>query len=94
MSRRIGGGYQPTDAGPIPEPPRSGSNVTLDKPSKLRKVKTIRTRLDDYELFDETVNFALAEGWYLVKRYTLPSYVESKYNMLVAELQRYDDYDE
>ena len=64
------------------------------KPTKLRKIRTIRARLDDYVLFDKTVNLALADGWYLVKRYTLPSYVENKYIMLVAELQRYDDYDE
>ena len=64
------------------------------KPSKLRKVKTIRYKIDYAEDFDEKVNEALAEGWYLVKRYTLPSYNDSTATMLVAELQRYDDYDE
>lgn len=64
------------------------------KPTKLRKVKTIRKQLDYAESFDEAVNAALADGWYLVKRYTLPSYAENTYIMLVAELQRYDEYDE
>ena len=64
------------------------------KPSKLRKVKTLRARLDYAEKFDEDVNEALAEGWYLVKRYTIPAYTDDTYIMLVAELQRYDDYDD
>ena len=65
-----------------------------NKPSKLRKVKTIYERADDYELFDKRVNDALADGWYLVKRYTVPGQSTQHYNRLVAELQRYDDYDE
>lgn len=64
------------------------------KPSKLRKIKTIRWSIPYAEKFDEDVNEALAEGWYLVKRYTLPAYTEDEYITLVAELQRYDDYDE
>ena len=74
-----------------------------NKPTKLRKVKTIAVGLDtrtdhlaamDCEDFDKQVNEALADGWYMVRRYTLPSYTEDKYITLVAELQRYDDYDE
>ena len=70
------------------------------KPTKLRKVKTIAQKLRTTEsagyckLFDEEVNKALADGWYLVKRYTLNPISENKYILLVAELQRYDDYDE
>ena len=94
MSRRIGGGYQPTAAGPIPEPPRSGSNVTLDKPVKLRKVKTICVAVQYPEAFDEEVNKALAEGWYLVKRYTIAPAGGGRVSSFIAELQRYDDYDE
>ena len=63
------------------------------KPSKLRKVKTVCVAVQYPEAFDEEVNEALAEGWYLVKRYTLPSYNDSTATMLIAELQRYDDYD-
>ena len=63
------------------------------KPTKLRKVKTITYRLDYDTFFDKEVNKALAEGWYLVRRYTLPAQTENMYSMLVAELQRYD-YDE
>ena len=99
MSRRTIGGYQPTDAGPIPEPPRSGS-IALSKPTKLRRVKTIAHKLttgapmSNCDFFDAEVNAALADGWYLVKRYTLPGQTEAHYSLLVAELQRYDDYDE
>lgn len=56
---------------------------------KHKQIKTIRARLDNAGLFDEAVNDALADGWYLVKRYTLPNYAENTYTMLVAELQRY-----
>lgn len=63
------------------------------KPSKLRKIKTIRYRLDRFDAFDEDVNDALEDGWYLVKRYTLPSYHTGTATMLIAELQRFDDYD-
>lgn len=82
-----------------------------NKPTKLRKVKTIahpiRSDLicgehftlepnaeQDCEAFDNKINKALAEGWYLVKRYTLPSYYKGTENLLVAELQRWDEYDE
>lgn len=65
-----------------------------NKSKKLRKVKTITDRLDYAAFFDKEVNKALAEGWYLVRRYTLPAQTEDMYSMLVAELQRYDDYDE
>ena len=67
------------------------------KPTKLRKVKTIiqLVRLPlDCDTFDDKVNEALAEGWYLVRRYTLPSYNDKMNPVLMAELQRYDDYDE
>lgn len=65
-----------------------------NKPTKLRKVKTIRKTIDWAESFDKEVNNALADGWYLVKRCTVPSYHDCVHIMLVAELQRYDDYDE
>ena len=64
------------------------------KPTKLRKIKTIRCKIDFAADFDEEVNEALADGWYLVRRYTLPSYHESAVPVFIAELQRYDDYDE
>lgn len=64
------------------------------KPTKLRKVKTITYRLDYATFFDKEVNKALAEGWYLVRRYTLPAQTENVYIMLVAELQRWDEHDE
>ena len=64
------------------------------KPTKLRKIKTIRTAINYANDFDEEVNRALAEGWYLVRRYTLPSYNSSTATLLVAELQRWDEHDE
>ena len=64
------------------------------KPTKLRKVKTITRPRSCARTFDEEVNEALAEGWYLVRRYTLPSYHGDTPTVLVAELQRYDEYDE
>ena len=64
------------------------------KPSKVRKIKTIRARLSNVETFDEEVNEAIAAGWYLVKRYTIPRYNEEANTLLIAELQRFDDYDE
>ena len=64
------------------------------KPSKLRKIKTVRWHVGHAAAFDDEVNKALADGWYLVKRYTLPSYHAGEETRLIAELQRYDDYDE
>lgn len=64
------------------------------KPTKHRRVKTVCERANDLELFDKRVNKALAEGWYLVRRYTLPSYHDGAHTMLVAELQRWDEHDE
>lgn len=64
------------------------------KPNKLRKIKTIRWTTDRSVGFDREVNEALAEGWYLVKRYTLPGYHEGEDALFIAELQRFDDYDE
>lgn len=58
---------------------------------KTLQIMTIRRQLDYAEYFDEDVNKALADGWRLVKRYTLPSYAENKHIMLIAELQRYDN---
>ena len=63
--------------------------METEKTKKIKQVKTIRDRLDYAEAFDAEVNQALAGGWYLVKRYTIPAYSEAKHNMLVAELQRY-----
>ena len=63
------------------------------KPTKLRKIKTVCLRIEASEYFDKEVNEALADGWYLVKRYTVPGYNATEYTMLIAELQRYDDYD-
>ena len=60
------------------------------EPRKLRKIKTLRYQLDYAEEFDKIVNEALADGWYLVRRYTLPSYHNGTNIMLIAELQRYD----
>ena len=64
---------------------------------KYRQIKTIRNRLDKAEQFDEDVNEALADGWYLVKRYTLNPGTEDRHCMLVAELQQFikkaDEYD-
>lgn len=59
------------------------------KPKKTKQIKTIRARLDYADGFDAEVNQALADGWYFVRRYTLPAYVENQNVMLVAELQRY-----
>ena len=56
---------------------------------RTKQVKTVSIRLDNSEEFDTRVNEALADGWYLVKRYTLPAYTENRHIMLVAELQRY-----
>lgn len=67
-----------------------------NKPKKVRKVKTIIKQIrfpSECDDFDEKVNEALAEGWYLVRRYTLPSYNDKMDPVLMAELQRYDDYD-
>lgn len=64
------------------------------KPKKVRKVKTIRWPIGHFASFDAEVNDALAGGWYLVRRYTLPSYHPDSGTMLIAELQRYDEYDE
>ena len=60
-----------------------------EKPKKTKQVKTIRACLDNAEAFDAEVNQALADGWYLVRRYTLPSYHGEAHTALVAELQRY-----
>lgn len=60
-----------------------------EKPKKTKQIKTIRARLDYAETFDNEVNQALADGWYFVRRYTLPAYAENQNVMLVAELQRY-----
>lgn len=56
---------------------------------KHKQIKTIRCRLDDYELFDSAVNKALADGWFLEKRYALLARTADKNHMLIAELQRY-----
>lgn len=56
---------------------------------RIKQIKTIRKKLDYSDGFDADVNAALADGWYLVKRYTLPSYNSATHTMLVAELQRY-----
>lgn len=61
------------------------------KEEKTLQIMTIRRQLDYAEYFDEDVNKALADGWHLVKRYTLPAYAENKHIMLIAELQRYDN---
>lgn len=76
-------GYQPTERGSVPDCVPAG-------PRKLRKIKTIKKRLDYHDSFDAEVNEALADGWYLVRRYTLPSYNVNTAVMLIAELQRYD----
>ena len=65
-----------------------------NKPKKLRKVMTITRTISYAADFDDEINKALADGWYLVRRYTLPSYNVDAPTRLVAELQRYDDYDE
>lgn len=59
------------------------------KTKKIKQIKTICARVEFASNFDETVNLALAAGWYLVKRYTLPAYTSNINIMLVAELQRY-----
>lgn len=59
---------------------------------KYKQIMTIRYKLGHAEDFDKTVNEALAEGWYLNKRYTIPAQLESRETMLVAELQRFVPY--
>ena len=59
------------------------------KPKKIKQIKTICMRVGFASDFDDAVNKALADGWYLVKRYTLPSYHEGAHTALVAELERY-----
>lgn len=51
------------------------------------EIKTIRANVDAYELFDTDVNKALADGWYLEKRYTIGG---SEHNRacLIAEMVR------
>lgn len=60
----------------------------------LMKIKTIVSRLDNYNDFDNSVNKALEAGWKLVKRDVLIPQVQSEnfhsYHMLYAELERDD----
>lgn len=60
----------------------------------MKQIKTIRTRFDDSEKFDERVNRALENGWRLTHREVLPAYETENYESartLYAELER-DDY--
>lgn len=54
-----------------------------------KQIMTIRYKMIDANDFDKTVNEALAEGWHLANRYTLPARTERQETMLVAELQRF-----
>lgn len=60
---------------------------------KRKQIKTIATSLVQAdvacEAFDNEVNEALREGWFLDKRYTLPSRHNGVHTVLIAELQRY-----
>ena len=38
------------------------------------EIKTIATKIENYNTFDEQVNEALAEGWELVRREVVPPY--------------------
>lgn len=67
---------------------------------KHKQIRTIALGLDastdrnaraDCQDFDNLVNEALASGWYLDKRYTLPARTEDQYPMLIAELQRFEN---
>lgn len=58
-----------------------------DKRKKLLQVMTIAE--DDADRFDLRVNFALNEGWYIEKRYT----VVIAAPLFVAEMRRYLDLD-
>lgn len=60
---------------------------------KYRQIKTIRRQMEYAERFDEEVNEALREGWYLAKRYAVPMRVNTDATWLVAELQRYVDHE-
>ena len=40
----------------------------------MKQIRTIKTRIEAPEEFDKTVNEAIAEGWELTKRYTIPSF--------------------
>lgn len=57
----------------------------------MKQIKTIIKRTDDWGLFDEEVNKAIAEGWTLVKRDVLHPYEGHTYvftRALYAELER------
>jgi hypothetical protein len=67
---------------------------------KYKQIKTIALGLDvrtdraaekDCADFDKQVNEALADGWYLDRRYSLPARTDGQYTVLVAELQRFDN---
>lgn len=40
----------------------------------MKQIKTIKMRIEAPDEFDEAVNEAIAEGWELTKRYTIPSF--------------------
>ena len=51
------------------------------------EIKTIRTNIDACDHFDDLVNEAIRDGWYLEKRYILPEST-SRYATLIAEMVR------
>lgn len=69
----------------------------------MKQIKTIKTRIETPEEFDQTVNDAIAEGWELTKRYTIPSFfiAEMEGNVITEDervcencLHRYKHLDE
>lgn len=54
----------------------------------MKQIKTIFTRIDANEEFDQLVNAALRGGWKLVRRDFIIPRVPDRYTLLYAELEK------
>lgn len=55
----------------------------------MKQIKTIMTRIDAPGMFDQEVNEAIAEGWEMTKRYTIPSFfIAEMEGEIITEAER------